>query len=266
MLFIRIICVGFLLLSSLFAARGQETLRTAVPTAEGFLAAGGVLVRMDAEGKILETFALEMPVTSMALLGDRLFVLDAAGLSISEINRSGKVVARLNPPVKGHLTAISADDKQLWAVTDAGEILHSSDGLEWSVLDFNEQYNGFYPRIEFKAIAAGGGSIMVAGLRPDGRPAAYTSGMGNVWSERLLDYTEQGRMNLLEAEPVSLSYDPIQDRFYLACSGGWLLALPGCSHCNSIERYPVETLYARAASGFNALLLGSNGFKEVEKP
>lgn len=267
MFFIRIICVGFLLLSGLFAARGQEIpLRTAVPTAEGFLAAGDILVRMDAEGNVLETFDLEMPVTSMALLGDRLFVLDAAGLSILELNRTGLVVSHLDPPVYGHLKAISADDRQLWAVTDAGEILHSSDGLEWAVLDFNEQYNGFYPRIEFKAIAAGGGSIMVAGIRPDGRPAAYTSGMGNVWSERLLDYTEQGRTNLLEAEPVSLSYDPIQDRFYLACSGGWLLALPGCSHCNSIERYPVETLYARAASGFNALLLGSNGFKEVEKP
>ena len=267
MSFIRTILTGFLFLGSIFAAQGQGVqFHAIVPTSDGFLAAGEVLARLDTEGNVLETVELDTPILSMALFSDRLYVLDTTGRSVWEVNRAGHVVARLDPPVKGHLTAVSADEKQLWAVTDVGEILHSSDALNWSVLDFNEQYNGFYPQITFTAIAAGGGSIMVAGLRPDGRPAAYTSGMGNVWSERLLDYTEQGRTSLLEAEPVSISYDPIQDRFFLACRGGWLLALPGCSHCNSIERYPVETLYGRAASGFNALLIGSGGFKEIEKP
>jgi len=41
--------------------------------------------------------------------------------------------------------------------------------------------------------------------------------------------------------------------------------MPGCSHCNRLTRYPADTLYARIPEGFSALLLGSGGFKMIEK-
>ena len=73
------------------------------------------------------------------------------------------------------------------------------------------------------------------------------------------DYPEK-----LDCKPVSLSYDELRDRFCLTGTGGVLLEMPGCSHCNSLKRYPVDTLYARACSGFKILLLGSDGFRKVE--
>ena len=167
-------------------------------------------------------------------------------------------------PVRGRLRALAADGSNLWAVTDAGEILHRAAASDWTVTDFNALYAGYYPRMDFRAVAVGGGSMMVAGVRPDGTAAAFTSSRGTVWSERTLDYPEQGQSCVFSAVPTSLGYDAGQDRFYLTGTGGELLAMPGCSHCNTLIRYPADTLFARIPAVSGTLLLGSDGFLRVE--
>ena len=169
--------------------------------------------------------------------------------------------------VRGTLQAVCADpDGRQWAVTDAGEILRSADGASWTVFDFNAQYAGSYPQMRWRAVAAGGGSVMVAGLDPEGRLAVYTSSRGTVWSERSLEYTESGERRVLDVTPVSLSYDPVRDSFFLCGTQGTLFEMPGCSHCNRLTRYPADTLYVRLQAGFRATLLGSGGFRLVVEP
>ena len=171
----------------------------------------------------------------------------------------------LHTVVRGTLQAVCQDPAGLqWAVTDAGEILRSADGSSWTVLDFNAEYAGYYPPMDWRAVAAGGGSVMVAGLDPGGHLAVYTSSRGTVWSARTLEYTEAGEPHVLDVTPCSLSYDSLRDSFFLCGSGGTLFEMPGCSHCNSLTRYPTDTLYVRIQAGFNALLLGSGDFREVE--
>ena len=171
----------------------------------------------------------------------------------------------LHKAARGRLQAICVDPDGLqWAVTDAGEILRSADGVAWTVFDFNKEYAGYYPRMDFRAVAAGGGSVMVAGLDPGGHLAVYTSSRGTVWSARSLEYSEAGERGVLDVTPCSLSYDPLRDSYFLCGSQGTLFEMPGCSHCNSLTRYPADTLYARIQAGFNALLLGSGGFRIVE--
>lgn len=165
----------------------------------------------------------------------------------------------------GELQAVCEDpDGIQWAVTDAGEILRSEDGFAWTVLDFNEAYAGYYPRMDFRAVAAGGGSVMVAGVDPDGHLSVYTSSRGTVWSVRSLEYVEAGERHVLDVTPTSLSYDSQRDSFFLCGSGGTLFEMPGCSHCNRITRYPTDTLFVRIQAGVHALLLGSGGFRKVE--
>ena len=260
---LRLRFLTFFLLAGCLMARGQD-FRTGVLTADGgFLVAGEYLAWLDAEGNVLRKRPLDQPLMSMATAGERLYAIDTDGQELLTLDEDGTVVSRETLPVRGRLTALAADGKTLWAVTDAGEILH--DGSGWTVLDFNAQYDGYYPRMEFRAVAAGGGSVMVAGVRPDGTPAAFSSSRGTVWSERLLDYTELGQACVFSAVPMDLSYDPVQDRFYLLGDGGSQLALPGCSHCNSLTRYPVETLLARIPGSAGSLLLGGDGFLRVEK-
>lgn len=253
-----------LLVCGFSTAYGQD-LRTGVPTAGGgYLAAGECLAWLDAEGEILRMRPLEHPLVALVESDVGLYALDEEGRELLALNTDGVVSARITLPVKGKLRDLAANGNILWAVTDAGEILHGSDASGWTVFDFNAKYAGYYPQMAFLAVAAGGGSVMVAGMRPDGTPAAYTSSRGTVWNERTLDYTEDGIPFMFSAEVTGLDYDAVQDRFYLLGTGGAQLALPGCSHCNSLKRYPAGTLYARIPAGDSALLLGSEGFRRVE--
>ena len=171
----------------------------------------------------------------------------------------------LHMAARGELQAVCADPDGLqWAVTDAGEILRSPDGAAWTVFDFNAQYAGYYPQMSWRAVAAGGGSVMVAGLDADGHLAVFTSSRGTVWSARSLEYTLEGERAELDVTPVSPSYDPLRDSFFLCGRSGTLFEMPGCSHCIRLTRYPADTLYARIQAGFQALLLGSGGFRKVE--
>ena len=261
----RLLLLTLFLSVGCLTAHGQD-LRTGVATEDGgFLAAGDYLAWLDADGNVLRRRPLDRPLTALTSCDGRLYALDADGRELSILNADGTVLSREKLPVKGRLRALAGDRNTLWAVTDAGEIAHRAGSADWVIFDFNAQYAGYYPSMDFRAVAAGGGSVMVAGIGPDGTPAAFTSARGTVWSERLLDYPEQGLPCLFTAEPVSLSYDAPQDRYYLAGAGGALLALPGCSHCNSLTRYPVDTLFARIAGDTKNLLLGSDGFQRVEE-
>jgi len=252
--------LSILLMCSLLTAHGQD-LRTGVPLSDGtILAAGECIAWLDAEGNVLRKRISDRPFTALATDGEQVFALDSEGRELLELNADGEVVTRNKLPVQGRLRDLSLDGNTLWAVTDAGEIVHGNPASEWTVLDFNDRYEGYYPRMDLRAVAAGGGSVMVAGMQTDGKPAAYTSSRGTVWSERTLDYTEMGVPCPFTADVAGLYYDAVQDRFYLLGGGGSQLALPGCSHCNSLTRYPVETLYARIPAGDGSLLLGSDGF------
>ena len=257
---LRLHILTLFLLAGCLSARGQD-LRTGIALDGQYLVAGEYLAWLDQDGDILRTRPLERTLTSLVESDGQLFALDTEGLELLELDTDGHIVGLRELPVQGRLRALAADGGVLWAVTDAGEILHGNEVSGWTVLDFNSQYDGYYPPMVFWAIAVGGGSIVVAGTTPGGTPAAFTSARGTVWNERSLDYSEGGSTFTFSALPMGLSYDPAKDRFYLV-GGGEELALPGCSHCNSLTHYPVQTLYARIPAGFSTLLLGSDGFRK----
>lgn len=261
---LRDLFVWMLLLSAAAVQGRPLRLRAAVPAGEGFVAAGEVLAWLDARGEVLRTRTLATPLAALAERDGLLFAVDVRGREVLRLDADGTVAERCDPGAKGRIRSLAGDGRVLFAVTDAGEILRSADGRTWTRQDFNADYAGYYARMDFRAVAAGGGGVMVAGLDPDGRLALFTSSGGTVWSAREPDYRAQGRSLVLETEPMSLSYDPLQDRFFLAGSGGVLLTLPGCAHCNRLDRFPTDTLYARIPSGFSALLLGSGGFVCME--
>ena len=258
---LRLHILTLFLLAGCLSARGQD-LRTGIAMDSQYLAAGEFLAWLDEDGNILRTKPLERTLTALVDCSGSLYAIDAEGLELLELDIDGHFIGQESLPVQGRLRGLAADGNVLWAVTDAGEILHRNGTSEWTVLDFNDQYDGYYPTMEFWAVAAGGGSVMVAGISPGGTPAVFTSSRGTVWSERSLDYSELGSTFTFSALPMALSYDSVQDRFYLLGSDGEELALPGCSHCNSHTHYPVQTLYARISAGFGTLLLGSDGFRK----
>ena len=255
---------GILLLSAA-AVRGQDfRLRAAVPADGGFVAAGDALVWLDGQGAVLRTRPLEEPWIALAGQDGVLYAVDVRGRDILLLDADGVVAQRIDPGAKGRIRALAAGGRVLYAVTDAGEILRSADGRRWDRQDFNAEYAAYYPAMDFRAVAVGDGGVMVAGLDAGGRPALFTSSGGTVWSPRGLDCRERGRTFVPETEPLSLSYDALRDRFCLTGSGGVLVSLPGCTHCNRLDRYPTDSLYACVPAAFSVLLLGSGGFVRTE--
>lgn len=156
------------------------------------------------------------------------------GDAIVSVNPDLDFVSGTEPGCQGSIVQLcSFEDKRICGFTDADEIVISSDGQNWTIIDFNEAYNGFYSHLDIKAIALGP-HIAIAGLDSDGKPAMYVSTDGGVWSPRELNWNNGGHYEMLNSIPSGLSYDWYGDRMLLLCEDGTIFIVPGCSHCNSL--------------------------------
>ena len=140
------------------------------------------------------------------------------------------------PEVKGGIIGTTSNEYATFGLTDAGEIFWSRDGKSWTVVDFNEAYRGYYEPVRFVGIAAGAASVAVVGTyEKTGAPAMFVSSMGNVWTERRLNYLQGEEMFDLGEAPLAVRADLERDEFVLTCTDGVLFFVPPCSHCNRLE-------------------------------
>jgi hypothetical protein len=161
--------------------------------------------------------------------------------------------------LKGNIVGLSARIADCYGVTDAGEIIHTTNGTEWTVFDFNREYAGFYASCRFTGVTAADSRIAVAGEQADGSPAVFFSARGQVWTQAVLQYEDnQGRDGYLTEVPRALYYDRPQDRFVLACGKGTLLTLPSCSHCNRLILLPAAGLEGIAGNEHTLVIVGED--------
>ena len=149
-------------------------------------------------------------------------------------------------PTEGRLVALTASDQHCFGVSSEGEILRSADGRNWTFQEFNEDYEGYYPVMEFLDVEAGLDNVAVIGRTRNGGSAMFVSSQGIVWSPRELSYSGNSGSYMLEEEPLSLVYDPLADQYILLCSGGVMFYVPACSHCNKREQINANELYSLA--------------------
>jgi len=138
--------------------------------------------------------------------------------------------------VTGKIVSISASDRICIASTADGQIYLSTDGINWKMSDFNAQYSEYYGQITVRCVCASTDGLMIAGVGQKGQPVAFESTQGGVWSERELSYSSDGSIKYLQELPLDLSFDYEHSRFVIQCSDNVIFYLPGCSHCNSIQR------------------------------
>lgn len=161
--------------------------------------------------------------------------------------------------LKGDIVSLSATTSDCYGVTDQGEIIHSTDGVNWTVFDFNESYAGYYKSCHFTRVMVTENRIAVAGKHDDSTPALLFSAQGNVWTERVLNYTDdQGITSSLENIPYDLFYDSSEDQFILCCSKGTLMTIPACSHCNKLFVCSTEDLRAISGNGKTVMIAGDH--------
>jgi hypothetical protein len=166
-------------------------------------------------------------------------------------------------PLLGNVVALSANKTWCYGVTDQGEIFHSKDGKDWKVLNFNREYHGYYQPCQFNGVLVTDNSIAVIGKHEDNTPALFFSSEGNVWTERMLTYVnDNGQSVLLKELPRDILYDANLGEFLLGCSGGKLMVIPSCSHCNKLYDVSLENIHSIARNARLLVLVGSRFFME----
>lgn len=168
---------------------------------------------------------------------------------------------RIIPGVKGNIVSVSAGSSGCYGVTDEGEIIQSSDGISWEIFDLNRVYSGYYKPVRFSRVLVTEDRILLTGLRDDGSPLLMFSSLGKVWTDRTLNYTDEGEMQgSLCDQPNDIFYDKANDEFFIACSKGKLMMLPSCPHCNRLAVLTEEDLTGISSAGNTLIVVGSNFF------
>jgi len=169
--------------------------------------------------------------------------------------------------VNGNIVSLSARKSDCFGVTDQGEIIRTTDGTNWVVFDFNQEYAGFYKPCSFSVVLATDKQIAVAGIQDDGSPALMFSTQGNVWSVRTLNYTDdQGVPGYLEDTPNGIFYDSVRDLFFMACTNGKLMKIPSCSHCNKLAQITSGQLSSISGNNNTLIVVGASYFVQTFSP
>ena len=227
-------------------------------------AADGLLAVYDGEG--LKSIPVDGDAVSLTVFRDRLVIglNTRSGAAVMIFNSLDDIPQVVPLEVKGSLAALSAGLQFCSGVTLEGEIIRTADLESWSVLDFNSQYQGFYPRMSFSDIETGMDNLAVIGTTDTGSPAMFISSQGSVWSYRELSYSaSQGSYNL-EEEPYSVIYDYLADQYLLLCSGGVIFSVPACAHCNKLQKINANELKSLAFTyQGDFFVVGSDDFSSV---
>jgi hypothetical protein len=231
----------------------------AKPFDDGFVMASsdGMLYWTDIDGNPTDSVRLKTDIAGIEVRDGNVLTVSSDCI-VLKVERSGKSRRLCNRQIVNNedkAVGIACSGKKIFILTAYGTILSTdNDCKEFSALDFNGTYFMYYEHTRFKAICASDNSIFIAGILDDGMPAVYTSTAGNIWSQRTLTYTEAGQTLSLDHQLLNLAYDARMDRFVLSCTDGYLFYLPGCSHCNAIERKAMSDINAVAFnSGFSLI-------------
>lgn len=224
------------------------------------VAGEGGLVLLTGDGVVFEKTetGTDKDINGIAARRDMIVAGADGGTLLVSVN--GKTWNTIEPGVRGNIVSVAAGASMFIAVTDEGEIIRSDDALNWKVTDYNKEYSGFYKPCMFHEVLAAGCNIVICGKHSDGSPAVIISTLGNVWTERLLNYRDdQGSIRSLANCPNSLAYDRPRDQHILACDNGEIFSLPSCTKCNASAIISGNNLHAIACLD-DMLFCGGEGF------
>lgn len=189
----------------------------------------------------------------------------ADGGEISVGNASGLFKA-IQLDLKGNIVSVSANTTACYGVTDKGEIIHSRDGINWHVFDFNKMYQDYYKTCQFTKVLATDKQISIIGIQDDEMPVMFYSSGGTVWTQRNLGYTDnEGMPSLLNTNLNDIYYDETKDRFILVCNQGQMMTIPSCSHCNKLFEVSSTNLISISGNENSIVVVGENGYLKTER-
>jgi hypothetical protein len=218
---------------------------------------GTILVSSDGQTFSKIETGTEKNINSITSLNG--ILIAAADKGTILISMNGNIWSSIHLPLKGDIVSISANISLCYGVTDKSEIIKSSDGISWDVFNYNEQYAGFNEPCSFKDVLLTGNRIAIIGQHEGRSPVALFSSLGNVWTERSLNYTDDyGRIQMATNLPNDICYDITGDQFFMACENGEILMLPSCTKCNKSFTATEKDLRGIKCTENNLIIVGDD--------
>ncbi len=184
---------------------------------------------------VCSAFAIDMAgqsITASTFFKDKLIVGYSDGRLCAVENEE---LREFNIDIEGGISSLDANGSQCYGVSTEGYVFSSGNGSDWTVLDFNGYYDGFYEKCSFVAVAVAADRVAVLGKENSGKAVLYISTKGAIWALRELRYKDENNMFLYaEYPPLDLLYDESKDEFVVVFEGGKLMTIPSCSHCNKL--------------------------------
>lgn len=131
-----------------------------------------------------------------------------------------------NVKFSGTMVDMEASDEHCIFVTDTGDAVSTSDGVNWSVLSYGDYYG---KEAEFQGLIYDSNSFWAYGITEEGTELFYTSS-GAAWGERNINYLDGEEADLSDTKILSMTTDGQQ--LYAWCEDGVMLTIPECVKCN----------------------------------
>lgn len=277
----------------------------AVRAKEGFLAVGtgGRLDAISEDGTVTQLDSgTDADLTAVWTDGDFWFVSGTKGTLL--ISRNGRTFAPVKLDTEadvcgavrfdGEFYAATADgvilfspDMARWSVeeeypfgftqfvsmdygmaiiNDRTDVLFTIDGMNWEHQNFNEVYDGLYPKYVFTRLVGAGQTFFVLGYEQDDPrlPLVMFTETGEVWMQKAFNEIDGVSPEPEDAWRVN-DLEFSQDQILSACTEGRLLTIPECSVCNkSFDVEGAKTLTGIVLSeAGNVLVVGEDFFSRV---
>lgn len=220
---------------------------------------GSIYYSDDNENFEKVAFNPDTPINTLTLFKGRIIAGGNFGTLLVSDEQGNFNVKQL--PCKGHIVSLSANNARCFGVTNTGEIIHTENGTDWTLFDYNEYYKGYYLPCSFKKVLVSENQISIIGLHEDNTPAVVLSAQGNVWNERSLNYTDQeGLLAFFSEEPNDIYDDAYAGQLVIVFNNGKAMILPSCSHCNELLEFEIHNLYAIDGNGTSILIVGESNY------
>ncbi len=185
----------------------------------------------------------------------------------------GGIIYRQNPggwePIQmdseNEIISLVATNYCVAAITAQTDVYIAADGMNWTQYNFNEFYDGLYPRYVFSKAVSAGGTVFVLGHHEENpnTPLIMFTELGDVWMSKELTEVNGEPLNPeqdMQVNDICFSIDQIVG----VMNGGRILNITDCVVCNEEKDLDVDNdLWAAAAGQEGVLVCGEDFYCRV---
>jgi len=177
--------------------------------------------------------------------------------SLSDASSSGEASSTFSLSGVPDIISFTATADYIAGITADTDIFMSSDGTNWSVMNYGETIGG---GTVFTKIVNLSPSFFILGYYADdpGWPSLiFSDSGGEIWSSKTLDEINETEPN--EFAPLNINHVCVfAGELMGVCNGGRVMAITTCSTCNTISDVSEADMRGIALSETNMLIVGDN--------